>query len=133
MPHAPIPLIAGHFTEAGKVNNKSLRKLYTCNHCTDNPVLVLQHCDNVLLEHLTNPKKCPNAPAEVRKAAAQAIQGKKQKVNPNGVNELVLQYHRTETLDAGPSKKHRGGTIHSWVDHALTPEQQNSADIKFFW
>ena len=91
MPHAPIPLIVGHFTEAGKVNNKSLRKLYTCNHCTDNPALVLQHRDNVLLEHLTESES-----------------------------------------DAGPSKKCRGGTIHSWVDHALTPEQQNSADIKFF-
>ena len=143
MPHAPIPLIVGHFTEAGKVNNKSLRKLYTCNHCTDNPALVLQHRDNVLLKHLTDPKKCLNAPAEVHKAAAQAIQGKKQKVNPNGVNEPVLQDRHTETSDtlvkatesesdAGPSKKRRGGTIHSWVDHALTPKQQNSADIKFF-
>ena len=60
MPHAPISLIAGHFTEAGKVNNKSLYKLFTCNHCTDNPALVLQHHDNVLLKHLTNPKKCPS-------------------------------------------------------------------------
>ena len=132
MPHGPIPLIAGHFAEAGKVNNRSLHKFYTCNHCTNDPALVLQHHDNVLLEHLTDPKKCPNAPAEVHKAAAQAIQGKKQKVNPNGVNEPVLQDHRPETLDAGPSKKHRGGTIHSWVDHVLNPEQQNSADIKFF-
>ena len=60
MPHVPSPLIAGHFTEAGKVNNRSLRKYYTCNHCTDNPALVPQHRDNVLLEHLTDPNKCPN-------------------------------------------------------------------------
>ena len=41
-------------------------------------------CNNVLLKHLTDLKKCPNAPAEVRKAAAQAIQGKKQSSSLQG-------------------------------------------------
>lgn len=145
MPHVPHPLIAGHFTEVGKVANKSNRKHFTCDHC-NNPQ-VLEHRDNVLLDHLMDPKKCPNAPGDVRKAAAQAIQGKKQKVKPNGDNEPILQDRRTETSDAllvanvtdsevdvveGSSKKRKGGSIQSWVDHALTPEQQNSADIKFF-
>ena len=50
------------------------------------PALVLSI---VLLAHLTDPRKCPNAPAEVRKTAAQAI--RERRVNPNGVNEPVLQ------------------------------------------
>ena len=49
---------------------------------------------------LLEPKKGPKAPGDVCKAAAQAIQGRKQKVNPSGDNEPIIQDHHTGASDA---------------------------------
>ena len=68
-------LISGHFAEVRTVENKSNCKYYECNHC-DNP-LKIENRDNKYLLQLSDPSKCPNAPEDVHKAAAQAIQGKK--------------------------------------------------------
>ena len=120
------PLVSGHFTEVGAVENKSNHKFYECNHC-DDPSKI-ENRDSKCLLHLSDPNKCPNAPEDVHKAAVQSIQGKKQPVT-NGESQLILQGNQLEV-----SKKWKGsGSLQSWVDTALTPVQQNNADIKLFW
>ena len=121
-------LVSGHFTEVGAVENKSNHKYYECNHC-DNP-LKIENRDKKHLLHLSDPSKCPNAPEDVCKAVAQAIQGKKQPIT-NGESQLILQAHLGNQLEV--SKKRKGsGSLQSWVDTALTPVWQNNADIKLF-
>ena len=120
--HTAHPLVSGHFTEVGTMKKKSNCKYYECNHC-DNPSKI-ENRDNKCLLHFSDPSKCPNAPKDVHKAAAQAIQGKKQPVT-NGESQLILSGNQLEVL-----KKWKGsGSLQSWVDTALTPVQWNNADI----
>lgn len=64
------PIIRDNFTVLEKVDNKSNRYWYKCNHCDDNGAgAQIQGRDNKHVKHLTDPKKCPNAPPDVRKLA----------------------------------------------------------------
>ena len=81
----PHPLITGHFKEVGTVENKSNRKV--CLHC-DNPAKI-ENRDDRCLKHLSNPTQCPNAPEDVCKTAAQAIQGKKSEAGTWSIEALL--------------------------------------------
>ena len=120
--HLPV---SGHSTEFGTVESRSNHKYYECNYC-DNP-LRIENKDNKCLLHLSNSSKCPDAPEDVCKAAAQAIQGKKQPVT-NGESQLILSGNQLVVL-----KKQKGpGSLQTWVNTALTPVQQNNTNIKLF-
>lgn len=140
----PHPLVSAHFKDVGAVANRSNRKHYECIYC-NNPAKI-ENRDDSCLKHLSNANQCPNAPEDIRKAATQAIQGKKQPVSTNGASELILEDLHPEdavTLNdtnsdndgqqaLGVVKKRKGSSIQGWADVALTPKQQNRADVKLF-
>jgi hypothetical protein len=94
----------------------------------------IQGRDNNPAKHLTDPKKCPNAPPEVRREARIFLAGK-------GVNNAFLDPITavpTSLIDVPASnaviaiKKRKASTIDGYVDHALTPAQQARANVKLF-
>ena len=139
---APHPLISGHFQEVGSVQNKSNRKYYECKYC-DNPKKI-ENRDNKCLIHLSDAGKCPNTPEDVRKAALQAIKGKRQSIegkiiesvfqdDPHGDNDIGMDSDVAYGSSSSSRKRKAPSGVQSWVDNALTPAQQEKANIKLFW
>jgi hypothetical protein len=132
-----------------KVNNKSNHKFWRCNHCPEDS-WTGQHIedrDNHCLLHLTNPKDCPNAPQTVHHKAQQALiqKGIQQEVPLFGDANAVSSTSDARTpddVDASITnsalvvvKKQKLGdntSLDGLVDHALTPLQQQNADVKLF-
>ena len=145
----PPKIITDNFTEIEKVDNKSNRKFWRCNHCLEDSRTGqrIEGRDNRCLLHLTNPKDCPNAPQAVRHKARQALiqKGIQQEVPLFGdANATSSMSDAGIPDDVGAStassavmvvKKRKLGdntSLDGFVDHALTPLQQQNADVKLF-
>jgi hypothetical protein len=146
----PPKIITDNFTEIEKVDNKSNRKFWRCNHCPEDSRTgqCIEGHDNCCLLHLTNLKGCLNAPQTVHHKAWQALiqKGIQQEVPLFGDANAA-----SSTSDAGTPddvdasmtnsalvavKKQKLGdntSLDGFVDHALTPLQQQNADVKLFW
>jgi hypothetical protein len=104
--------------------------------------------DNCCFLHLTNLKDCPNAPQTVCHKAWQALiqKGIQQEVPLFGDANAALSTSDAGTpdnVDASMTnsavvavKKQKLGdnmSLDGFVDHGLTPLQQQNADVKLFW
>jgi len=145
----PPKIITDNFTELEKVDNKSNHKFWRCNHCLEDSQTG-QHIeghDNHCLLHLTNPKECPNAPQTVRHKAQQALiqKGIQQEVplfgdvnatlsTSNAITGIPDNVSASMASSAVVKKRKLGDNtlLDGFVDHALTPLQQQNADVKLF-
>ena len=114
----PPAYVSKHFVFVEKVPNNSNRSLYKCKHCEE----VLQHRDNKLLNHLKDPKQCPEASKEDRNEALKALMLKGGLAPETATPGAILE--------AGGSKKRKGGTLDGYVDHPMSEAQKNDADVK---
>jgi hypothetical protein len=124
------PIIRANFTVLDKVDNKSNCYWYKCNHCNnDNRI---QGRDNNHVKHLTDPKACPNAPAEIRKEARIFLAGKG--IRDAGTIELATSSipENDGSTSLVVTKKWKTMTLDGFVDHPLTPAQQVQANVKLF-
>ena len=147
----PAKIITENFTEIEKLDNKSNRKFWKCNYCSDDSPAGqrIEGRDNRCLLHLTDPKSCPDAPPKVRQDARLALmqKGIHQEVPLFGDAATALSINDSAgTSDADVSepasvasslvvvKKRKLGrvSLDGYVDHALTPSQQEIANIKLF-
>ncbi|KAK0440901.1 uncharacterized protein EV420DRAFT_1222791, partial [Desarmillaria tabescens] len=122
-----------------------------CKYCTAGQGLKMEGRDNAHIIHFTDPKKCPNAPAHVRRDARIYLSAK-------GGNHAITFI----TEDGGPSaedtgrdddsgsitasasgitatsnviavKRRKSGTLEEYgLDHGLTDTQKQRADVKLF-
>ena len=123
-----MPIIQANFTILDKVDNKSNCYFYKCNHCAeDGAGACIEGQDNKHIKHLTDPKKCLNAPPDVCKEAHIFLTGK-------GLNDTI---HITAAMtttssiksDISPSvlkvqKKQKGTTLDGFIDYPLTLAHQ---------
>jgi hypothetical protein len=130
----PPSIVTANFTQLEKVDNKSNRHWWKCNHCADGGAGAhIQGRDNNHIKHLTDTKKCPNCPPGIRKDARISLAGK-------GVKDTFL-----DPITAVPScsgdesssvmmavKRKRPDTLNGFVDYPLTEAQQARANIKLF-
>jgi len=135
------PIIQANFTVIEKVDNKSHRYWYKCNHCADGTGgSRIQGRDNNHVKHLTDPKKCPNAPEDVRKEARIFLAGKGGQHAFFGISSAAgTSVDTAISLDSSPptnsvvvAAKKRKSTLDGFVDYPLTPTQQSRANIKLF-
>ncbi|KAJ6470533.1 hypothetical protein C8R45DRAFT_1015958 [Mycena sanguinolenta] len=143
----PAPsLYTNNFTRLDKKDNRSNRYEWKCIHCGDNPNSTgarIEGRDNNLPNHLSDTRKCPNAPLDVRNEALRFMVDKKRTSAPvapttssGGMPQVatVIDVDATEGSVASelPRKKRRTiqGTLSSFVDQAMTETQKNSA--RFF-
>ena len=108
-------LFDANFTRLDKIPNKSNRYKFECNHCTT----VIENRDNALAVHLGDPRKCPQAPADVRTEALMLLQ-KKGLTLPTGNAQLAVKKRKRDATD---------GPLDGYVDHPLTEAQRHQADI----
>ena len=145
----PLPaLYAENFEFIEKLQNKSNRGSFKCSHCTTETRI--ENRDNNLAKHLASIDKCPNAPADVRNQARRFLMGKvatssqpgslPMDVGPmasgldsgdSGAVEQLEADARAGGVAAVRKKKHTI-SLDGYVDHPLTPGQQDQADLYLF-
>ena len=141
-------IITENFIVLAHVENKSNRKWWKCVHCADDSSFGarIEGRDNNLLNHLANPKRCPNAPGRVQNLARVALAAKGQP--KAGVPLPDETSHPTATSESATSptaepsqnpsdtsiKRKRANTtsLEQFFDYPLTPEQEKCANIKLF-
>ncbi|KAF8645091.1 hypothetical protein AX14_009283 [Amanita brunnescens Koide BX004] len=145
-------LITLNFTRLEKVQNKSNRYFWKCNHCGDadgSRGAQIQGRDNNLANHL---KECLKAPQEARKDARVFLSNKVQtegsgpsdvlpSMNSSGTSsssQAVTESGRSGNLAVtavSGVKKRKSNSLIGYVDVAMTKEQAaraNSKLIRFF-
>lgn len=141
-------VVRDNFTELEKVDNKSRRKYFQCNYCGDDDSLKgcrLEHRDNVLLLHLINPKECPNVSSEVRESARRELMQKgfiggqaavplfRDNLPSAATDEsLPALTEPPVAFTSAKKRKMQSGSLENFVDHGMTKEQQQSANVKLF-
>ena len=139
------PVISENFTRLGAVANKSGRYYWQCYHCGPGSKDGdrIEGRDNNLLNHLVDPKKCPNASQLVRYDAGIALRGKGA-VDTVSVllPDEVAPPAQTGSTDAStvteagpldgtsepPAKRPR--TLDNYFDHSISSDQAERANIK---
>jgi len=129
----PPSIVTANFTQLEKVDNRSNRYWWKCNHCTSGAGAHIQGRDNNHIKHLTDAKKCPNCPPGIRKEARIFLAGR-------GVKDMFL-----DPITAVPScsgnessssviaiKRKRPDTLDGFVDYPLAEAQQVRANVKLF-
>ena len=116
----------------GAVENRSNRKYYTCRHCSDNQKL--QHRDNILLNHLSSPSACPNAPLKIREQARRQLVEKKALLTGTAIVDTSgSNTQSSEDNDATITRKKRrreANTLEQFIIPAQTPGQKAESDAK---
>lgn len=150
----PAKIISTHFERLEKLPNKSGRYYWKCNYCADpeGNGLRLEGRDNVLLQHLSNPRSCPNASPEVRNEARRALttkgvtdannasvplfraQSTSSAGDANDADVVVIGQSSTNAIVTKKRKNISGQPtlIDKFVDHGMTTLHQRTADIKLF-
>ena len=125
-------VITSNFTRLESVPNKSGRYFWRCNYCSENsPGARIEGRDNKHVKHLTDPRKCPNAPDNVCKEARVFLAGK----GDGGDIVAVIpgdpdRQESSNSQSIRVVKKRKG--IEGVIDYALTPAQKQRADVKLF-
>jgi hypothetical protein len=109
--------------------------LWKCNYCPeDSPGAKIEGRDNKHVKHLTDPRKCPNAPDNVCKDARVFLAGKGDKgdivVVTSGDLDPLDRQESSDAQNVRIVKKRKG--LEGVVDYALTPAQKQRADVKLF-
>ncbi|KAH7918268.1 hypothetical protein BV22DRAFT_1024864, partial [Leucogyrophana mollusca] len=130
----PAKILTDHFKQLDKVDNKSNRWYYECNYCGSNPPggARIEGRDNKPIKHLIDPKKCPNAPQSVRNVARTYLAAKSSDVL---LPEMISEAAASPSTDDGAivtAPKRQRGTLLGFADVALTPAQQDRANVKLF-
>lgn len=154
----PLPIILENFTELEEVANKSNRKWWKCNHCSEDPPhgpKRIEGRDNNLLSHLADRRKCPNVPDAVNLNAINCLHAKGQlnvaaasvplpDQTANTIPDREPQVEPTRSLEptetvqapepVGGKKRKRvaDGLLNQYFDYAMTPDQEKRANIKLF-
>jgi hypothetical protein len=152
----PARIISTHFERLKKLPNKSGCYYWKCIYCTDSEGsgLHLEGCDSVLLQHLSNPQSCPNAPPEVRNEARRALttkgatdannasvplfraQSTSSAGDTNDAHVIIVEQSSTTKALGTKKRKNISGQpttlIDKFVDHGMTTLHQRTADIKLF-
>ena len=151
----PAKIISMHFERLEKLANKSGRYYWKCNYCTDSEGngLRIEGRDNVLLQHLSNPRSCPNASPEVHNEARRALatkgatdadnatvplfraQSTSSAGDANDADVVVVGQSSTTNAIVTKKRKNMSGQptlIDKFVDHGMTTLHQRTADIKLF-
>ena len=138
----PPSIVSANLRKLSKVSNKSNRHWWKCNHCPDGSAgSRIEGRDNNHIKHLTDVKKCPNAPAHVRKEARIFLAGKGVKDAFSDPITGVLSFSGntsasgadqpiSDDLVAVNGKRKR--TIDGFLDYSLTEVQQARANVKLF-
>ena len=117
-----------------KLDNKTNRWRYTCEHCST----VLTHRKNALLEHLSYPARCTKAPTNIRGKAQRelATKGSATEATAPVVKAPVLAEAQVEGIAPGAiierlAKKARLSQpgMMQFTDVAMSKEQKQSADL----
>jgi hypothetical protein len=124
-----------------------LPKIREAAHLQRSSLTTFEGRDNHCLLHLTNPKECPNAPQTVCHKAQQALiqKGIQQEVplfgdvnaalsTSNAITGIPDDVSASMASSAVVKKRKLGDntSLDGFVDHALTPLQQQNADVKLF-
>lgn len=137
-------IIQANFTMLEKVSNKSHQYWYKCNHCLDGSTgSGTQGQDNNHVKHLTDPKKCPNAPADVQKEVRILLAGKGGNnaffdlaavlgTSAESAIPLDSMSPKVGSSSVVSIKKRKRNSLEGFFHYALTPAQQNQANIKLF-
>ena len=143
-------LITLNFTRLEKVQNKSNRYFWKCNHCGDadgSRGAQIQGHDNNLANHL---KECLKAPQEARKDACVFLSNKVQtegsgpldvlpSMNSSGTSsssQAVTESGRSGNLAVAAVsgvKKRKSNSLIGYVDVVMTKEQAARANSKLIW
>ena len=135
----PLPIVSANFMQLEKVDNKSNHYWWKCNHCSNNGAGAhIQGHDNNHIKHLTDTKKCPNAPSDVCKMAWIFLVGKGIKnafSDPiNAVPSASADGTVSDDTSApGVVAVKRRWNLDGFVDYPLTEAQQAHANVKLFW
>ncbi|KAH7905945.1 hypothetical protein BJ138DRAFT_975070, partial [Hygrophoropsis aurantiaca] len=127
----PAKIITDHFKQLEKVDNKSNRWLYECNYCGPNGAGArIEGRDNKHVKHLLDTKNCPNVPQSVRNAARTYLAAKTSDVLlPETISDTVSV---ADAVVTAPKRSKGSGGLLGFVDVALTPTQQDRANVKLF-
>lgn len=110
------PFYKAHFTILEKQNNKSNKYWVECRYC---PGSRLNHRDNRLLEHISEPDQCPGASNDVRMQALRMLNRKRQ-----GGEEDA------EVVEAGKKRKLKSAALESFLDRPIDKTVSDEYDRK---
>lgn len=136
------PILSQNFIRLETVGNKSGRYYWQCKHCgpDSHRGARIEGRDNNLLNHLVDPKKCPNAPQLVRYDAGMALRGKgavdtstvllpDQVVPPTARSTNASTAAGSTEEDLEPQAK-KQKTLDNYFDHSMSDEQEGRANVK---
>ncbi|KAF8191856.1 hypothetical protein K438DRAFT_1762438 [Mycena galopus ATCC 62051] len=127
----PADFNLNHFTRLETKGGKTNRHYYNPNTLGDH----IEGRDNNLLNHISDSRKCPNAPTTARGEALRLLASKKPLVHSEQSDSAVAMDVDTVTapsLSSSSQKKRKlQGTLDGYVDQPMTVAQKNNADRKF--
>lgn len=131
------PFYDAHFTVVAAKDDKSKRRIYSCNYCDAN----LEHRDNRLASHLAGAEKCKKAPATARTGAHILMAAKKsgKRAAPDsesdespemGADAVATVIRAEPSSSKPPKKKQKQSSLDSVVDRPMNTAQTDSANRK---